>query len=222
MRIKDISLENRPRERMLRDGVTVLSDAELLAVILQKGTYRENVLEMSQRLLSRFRLDQLANLSLTELQQIRGIGPAKAMQIKALFELNKRVQLSGRAELILKSPQEVFNYTRQRLKENTQEQFLVLLLGTKNQLLKDELVSLGTLNSSIIHPREIFKSAIKESAHTIILVHNHPSGDPAPSAEDEEVTERLSACGKLLNIKVIDHVILGKTTYYSFKEEGKI
>ena len=218
MRIKDISKENRPRERFLKNGAMSLSDAELLAVILQKGSKKENVVDMSNRLLSKHGIDKLCDLSLKELQEIDGIGPAKAMQIKALFEFNKRHSLSRQNGKPIKSAKDVYDYASQRLNSNDKEHFMILHLDSKNRIIKDEVISIGTLNASIIHPREIFKSAIKESANSIILVHNHPSGDSEPSAEDEQVTEKLFEAGELLSIKVLDHVIIGKDNYHSFKE----
>jgi len=218
MRIKDISEENRPRERFQRLGATVLSDAELLALVLQKGTNGENVIDMSNRLISRYGIDKLSDLSLNELQEIKGIGPAKAMQIKALFEFNKRYSLSKKNGKPIKSAKDVFEYASQRLLGADKEHFMILHLDSKNRVIKDETVSIGTLNSSLIHPREIFKSAIKESANAIILVHNHPSGDPAPSEEDEEITKRLFDAGELLNIKLLDHVIVGDEGWWSWRE----
>jgi len=220
MRIKDISKENQPRERFLKNGAMSLSDAELLAVILQKGSKKENVVDMSNRLLSKHGIDKLCDLSLKELQEIDGIGPAKAMQIKALFEFNKRHNLSKQNGKPIKSAKDVYDYASQKLNSNDKEHFMILHLDSKNRIIKDEVISIGTLNASIIHPREIFKSAIKESANSIILVHNHPSGDSEPSAEDEQVTEKLFEAGELLSIKVLDHVIIGKDNYHSFKENS--
>jgi len=217
MRIKDIPKENRPRERFLKNGATALSDAELLAVILQNGSKKENVVDMSNRLISKHGINKLYDLSLKELQEIDGIGPAKAMQIKALFEFNKRYNLSKESGKPIKSAKDVFQYASQRILDNKKEQFMILLLDTKNRIIKDETISIGTLNASVIHPREIFKSAIKESANAIILVHNHPSGESEPSQEDTEITEKLFDAGELLNIKVLDHVIIGRD-YYSFQE----
>lgn len=218
MRIKDISKENRPRERFQKFGPNALSDAELLAIILQKGSKQENVIDMSNRLISKYGIDKLSDLSLKELQEIKGIGPAKALQIKALFEFSKRHNLYKINENPIKSAKDVFEYASQRLLGKNKEYFMILLLDSKNRIIKDEIVSIGTLNASLIHPREVFKSAIKESANSIILVHNHPSGDPSPSKEDEEITKRIFDAGELLNIKVLDHVIIGNEKYHSFKE----
>ncbi|MBU1200943.1 MAG: DNA repair protein RadC [Nanoarchaeota archaeon] len=220
MRIKDISKENRPRERFLKNGAMALSDAELLAIILQKGSKKENVVDMSNRIISKNGIDKLSELSLKELQEIDGIGPGKAMQIKALFEFNKRYSLSKQNGKPIKSAKDVFEYCSPKLSGVDKEHFIILHLDTRNRVIKDEIVSVGTLNSSVIHPREVFKSAIKESANAIILVHNHPSGDTKPSEEDKTITERLFDAGELLDIKVLDHIIIGNDCYYSFKEKN--
>ena len=220
MRIKDISKENRPRERLEKNGVHVLSDAELLAIIFKTGNKEENAIVMSDRLITKYGISKLNELSLKELQEIKGIGPAKSMQIKALFEFNKRYSLAKRDGEPIKSARDVFEYASQRLITNQQEHFIILLLDSKNRIVKDEVISIGTLNASIIHPREVFKSAIRESANSIILVHNHPSGDSEPSVEDEQITKKLFEAGELLNIKILDHVIVGKDKFWSFKERS--
>ena len=213
MKLKDICQENRPRERFAKYGSEALSCAELLAIILQNGTRNENVIDLSNRLLTY----DLNTMSLNELQQINGIGPAKAMQIKAVFELNNRIKAKEKNGKQLKNAKDVFDYAFPKIGNKTQENFLIILLDTKNKPLKDEIAAVGTLNTSLIHPREIFKSAIKESANSIIVVHNHPSQDPSPSKEDIETTKVLIDCGKLVGIKVLDHVIIGKT-YWSYVE----
>lgn len=222
MKLLEIPTENRPRERFQKFGPAALSDAELLAILLQKGTAEENVIDMSNRLISEYGLAKLPELSLKELQHISGIGPVKSVQIKAIFELNRRISLACNEKVMIKNAKDIFEYASRKLPINDKEQFMVILLNSKNRIIKDEIVSVGTLNASIIHPREIFKSAIKESAHAIIVAHNHPSGDPAPSEEDVIVTNLLVDSGNLLNIKVLDHIILGKKSYYSFAKEGKL
>ena len=217
MRIKDISIENRPRERLQKNGPSARSEAELLAVILQKGTSKENVIDMSNRLISKYGLDKLSECSLKELQEINGIGFAKACQILALFELNKRHNISKKNGKPLKSAKDIFEYFSPRLSGLDKEYFMVLHLDAKNRVIKDETISIGTLNASLIHPREIFKSAIKESANAVVFAHNHPSGDCTPSQGDKEITERLFDAGELLSIKVLDHVIVGRNEYYSFR-----
>ena len=211
-------VENRPRERLQKLGEQALSDAELLAIILQKGTKQDNVIDLSNKLLAKFKLGELSKLSLTELQVINGIGPAKAMQIKALFELNKRIKVNDNS-LVFSSAKIVFDFLSPKLSGLDKEHFIVLLLDSKNKLIKEELISIGTLNASLIHPREIFKPAIKESANSIILVHNHPSGDCTPSKNDEKITELLKQTSTTINIPIIDHIIISKNSYYSFQEK---
>ena len=218
MRIKDISLENRPRERFLKNGIEVLSNAELLAIILKVGSKKENVIDMSNRLLTKYKIDKLSSLSLNELQEIDGIGPAKAMQIKALFEFNNRYNqvIKTKKIITIKKSEDVYNCFVDKLKDKKKEHFYVLFLDSKNKLISEDLISVGTLNSSIVHPREVFNNAIRENANSIILVHNHPSGNPQPSEEDKEITELLVKAGELLSIKVLDHVIIGREKWYSF------
>lgn len=218
MRIKDISKENRPIERLEKKGASTLSDAELLAVILKTGTKEENVIDMSNRLISKYGVDKLSSCSLKELQEIKGIGKVKASQIVALFEFNKRHNLPKPYGKPIKTAKDVFDYCSPKLSGSDKEHFMILHLNTRNRIIKDEIVSIGTLNSFLIHPREVFKSAIKESANAIILVHNHPSGDIEPSEEDNKITEILFKAGDLLSIKVLDHVIIGHEKYYSYKD----
>jgi DNA repair protein RadC len=220
MNIHEMPIENRPRERMKKLGASVLSDAELLALVLQKGTRGENAVDMSNRILSKFG-NNLSRISLKELQKIKGIGPAKAMQIAALFEFSKRNSLSKRSGKPLRSAKDVFLYASPKLSHEEKEMFLVLHLDAKNRVVKEEIVSVGILDASLIHPREVFKSAIKESSRSVIFVHNHPSGDPTPSIEDESITKILKDAGELLDIPVLDHVIVGNGKWYSFKEENK-
>lgn len=209
MRIKDISPENRPRERLKQLGVEALSNAELLAVILQKGTPKENVIDMSNRLLAKHSIDKLSECSITELKDIPGIGDAKAMQIMALFELSKRIKGGSIAEKVVNNSEDIAKYYMEKLKGKKKEYFIAVFLDSKNKIIKDEVISVGTLNASLVHPREVFKEAIKNSANAIILVHNHPSGDCEPSFEDVEITEKVKQAGKTVGINVIDHIIVG-------------
>lgn len=214
----EMPCESRPMERYLRHGFGVLSDAELLALILRKGVRGENVVDMCQRILSLSSGRRLGSLSLKELQQVKGIGQVKSLQIASLFEFASRQSMHSLSSPI-KSAKDVYRYAS-KLKHSDRESFLVLHLNTKNKVIREEMVSLGTLNSSLIHPREVFKSAVKESSHALIFVHNHPSGDPTPSAEDHQVTRQLKEVGELLDIPVLDHVIVGVNGYYSFREDG--
>jgi len=216
MRIKDIPKENRPRERFLKQGPEALSNAELLAIILQKGSKEENVIDMSNRLISKYGMDKLSDLSLTELQEIKGIGPAKAMQILTMSELGKRYNQSKLPQTKrITCSEDVFNIFYERLKDKKQEHFYILMLDIKNKIIGEQLISKGTLDASIIHPREIFSPAIKNVSAKIILVHNHPSGDPSPSEEDLRITNKLRDIGEELGIKVLDSVILGKERFWS-------
>lgn len=218
MRVREMNSESRPRERMQRFGAGVVSDAELLAIVLQKGSEAENVLELSHHLLAKGGLSGLATLSLQELQQVRGIGPAKAMQILALFELGKRVRISRKDGYKISCARDVYRYASSRLMYADKEQFMVLHLDTKSRIIKDEVVAIGILDAAVTHPREVFKNAIKESAGSIIVVHNHPSGDPAPSEPDIIITKRLMDAGKIVGIPVVDHVIIGSGCFWSYKD----
>jgi DNA repair protein RadC len=222
MKIKDLPDSSRPRERFLKYGKEALSDAELFAIILRTGTINENVVEMSNRLIKEYSLEKLFDCSLKELQEIKGIGPSKAMQILAMSELGKRYNNSKNPVIKINSAKDVFNYFHEKLKNEKQENFYVLILNNANNIIKEELISKGILDSAIIHPREIFKPAIKNSASKIILIHNHPSGNPNPSKEDLEITKQLVEAGKLLDIKVLDHVIVGDENYWSWVEDERI
>lgn len=208
MKLKDLSNDLRPRERFIRFGCDALSNSELLALVLQSGTYNTNVLDLSNNILSEYSLDKLSELSIKELQGIRGIGLVKAMQIRSVFEINKRLNQQRKNVSIIKNAKDVYNYLSDELLKKKQEYFYTLLLNSRNEIIKKELVSIGILNASLIHPREVFKAAIKESANAIILVHNHPSGDPNASEEDIMVTKELVTAGEVIGIKVLDHVIV--------------
>lgn len=218
MKIKDLPKQNRPRERFLKHGPEVLSDAELFAILLRTGTIQENVIDMSNRLIAEHGLDKLFECSLKELQKIKGIGPGKAMQILTISELGKRHKDSQKPVEKITCAEDVFNLFHERLKDKKEEHFYVLILNNQNNVIKKELISKGVLDASIIHPREIFKPAIKNSASKIILVHNHPSGNPNPSQEDLEITKQLIEAGKLIDIKILDHVIIGDGEFWSWVE----
>ena len=220
MKIKDIPQQNRPRERFLKHGPKALSDAELFAILLRTGSINENVIDMSNRLIAEYGLDKLFDCSLKELQEIKGIGPTKAMQILVMAELGKRIKLSkNENNKRITSAKDVFDLFHERLKDEKQEHFIVLHLNTKNNIIGEELISKGTLDAAIIEPREVFKSAIRNSASKIIILHNHPSGDPTPSKADIEITEKLVDAGELMNIMVLDHVIIGREEYWGWKEK---
>jgi len=219
MKIKDISKEGRPRERFLKYGAEALSDAELFAILLRTGSKGENVIDMSNKLIAQYGLDKLFECSLNELEKIKGIGPSKAMQILTIAEIQKRINQSKNPVKRISCAKDVFSLMNEKLKDKKEEQFYTLILNTKNFLITDPvLISKGILDASILHPREVFKPAIKNSASKIILVHNHPSGNPEPSPEDLDITKKLIEAGEQLDIKVLDHVIIGDGKWWSWME----
>jgi len=221
--IHDLPLAERPRERLQRFGVEALSAQEILALILGRGIAGESVVVTAQRLLSQFgSLKGIGGASVEELAQVRGIGLAKAAQIKAAFELANR--LDGYPEQgkksPVKTPEDVVALVKGRLKGKKKEHFLVILLDTRGQMIKTSEISVGSLDSSIVHPREVFKEAISASAASVIFVHNHPSGDPEPSEDDIKLTERLAQAGEIVGIDVLDHIIIGDRNHVSLKGKG--
>ncbi len=222
--IKDLPEEERPRERLLNLGAEKVSNAELLAIIIRTGSSRDSALELAQKILNKAKeLREMPYLSVEELEEINGIGPAKAVQVKAALELGRRMAAASRGHNVdITSPGDVFNFMAEEMRYLEQEEFRVILLNIKNKVIASETVFKGSLNSSIVHPREIFRLALKRSAASIILLHNHPSGDPTPSGEDINVTKRLIEAGEIMGIKVLDHVIIGEGRYLSFREKGLI
>ena len=217
--------DERPREKLSKRGASALSDAELLALVLRTGDAAagKSAIDLGRELLGRFdgSLRVLAQAELNELQQVKGLGLAKAASLKAAFTLAARFQARPLASLErFTSPGQIFEYFHHDLRDLRKEQFLVLLLDGKNRISRKVQISEGSLNQSIVHPREVFVPAVRESAAAVIFIHNHPSGDPAPSREDREITRRLQEAGELLGIRVLDHVIIGDGSYYSFSEQG--
>lgn len=221
--IHDLPVSERPRERLQKFGAEALSAQEILAVILGRGISGESVMVTAQRLLSQFgSLKGIADASLEELSRVRGIGLAKAAQMRAAFELTSRLegyQDSGKRETA-KTPEDVVALVRSRLKGKKKEYFLALLLDTRNRLIRVAEISVGSLDSSIVHPREVFKEAVAASAASVIFAHNHPSGDPEASEDDLNLTKRLAEAGEIMGIDVLDHVIIGEEKYLSLKREG--
>ena len=220
--IKDLPLDERPRERLARAGESALSTTELLAIILRTGVGGESVLDMATRLISRYGgLPGLARASLAELQAEKGLGPAKTAQLKAALELGRRMLLAAPDErFVVRSPADVAQLMIAEMAHLEQEHFRALYLDTRNRLLGVETVYVGSLNASHIRVSEVFREAVKRNCAAIIVVHNHPSGDPTPSPEDVEVTRHLVAAGSLLDIEVLDHLIIGQQRFVSLRERG--
>jgi DNA repair protein RadC len=218
--LRDLPIPERPRERLFQHGVEALSSQEILALVLGKGTKDEPVMVATQRLLSTFgSLKGVANASLEELMQIPGIGPAKAAQLKAAFELGRRVEAHSAPTEggTIGKPEDAVAQIKSKLKNKRKEHFWVLLLDTRNRVIKTSQVSVGSLNASVVHPREVFKEAISATAASVILVHNHPSGDLQPSAEDIEITKNLARAGEVMGIEVLDHIIVSSQGHLSMK-----
>lgn len=224
--VKDLPVDERPRERLLSLGPNFLSTAELLAILIRNGFHDRSAMQLAQELLSYQRENGLAGLaSITpqELTSIKGIGLAKAAEISAALELGKRLgEHVARQKSIVTCPEDAADYAMPRFRFEQREHFAVILMNVKNHILSMPVVSVGSLTASVVHPREVFKLAIQQTAASMILVHNHPSGDPNPSREDINITNRLVQVGKLMDIPVLDHIILGDNKYISLKEKGVI
>src|SRR6266404_548900 len=226
--IREMPEGDRPRERLKERGAAVLLDAELIAILLRTGMKGTSAVQLAQQILQKFQtLDEVARAPVEEIAKVKGVGETKAIQLKAAFELARRLSGNTRdKQKPISSPQDAAEAVREDMRLLDREEFRVLLLNTKNGLIKKCEISRGSLNASIVEPREVFKDAIAASAASMILVHNHPSGDPTPSSEDIAVTKRLVKAGDLLNIAVLDHIILGHRNtkhdqdFVSLKELG--
>ncbi len=216
-RIKDLPRVERPREKLIRYGPERLSNSELLAILLRSGKKGNNVVELAGKLLRKFNKGNLVEAGFDELKNFPGLGPAKACEIIACFELGKRFLKGKQAELYLK-PKDVFEALKD-IRSRKKEHFVIFYLDTRNQEINREIISIGSLNANLVHPREVFEPAIKNLAAQIILAHNHPSGSLEPSKDDVEITKRLVESGKILGIEVLDHVIVSSESFLSFKEK---
>jgi DNA repair protein RadC len=229
-KVHDLPLSERPRERLKEYGAGSLASNELLAIILGSGSRGESVIVMAQKLLAQFgSLKGVFEASAEDLQKVKGLGPAKASKLIASFELARRlnrnimddekINLQSRP---VTSPSDIVELIRTKITSFTKEQFLVVSFDTRNKILGTDNISSGTLTASLVHPRETFESAIRRHAASIIVSHNHPSGDAEPSEEDMKITKRLTEAGKVMGIEVLDHIIVTKNNYFSFKEKGMI
>jgi DNA repair protein RadC len=222
--IRDYPQNERPRERFVQNGPQSLSNHELLALLLGTGSREESVLQLANRMLAQFEgLRLLKDATLEELTQIKGIGMAKAIHVLAAVEVGRRIASHTLDErYVIRSPEDGAKYLMNEMRFLTQEHFVCLYLNTKNQVIHKQTIFIGSLNASIVHPREVFKEAVRRSAASVICLHNHPSGDPTPSREDIEVTKRLAESGKIVGIELLDHLIIGENKYVSLKEKGYV
>jgi len=223
--IKNWPEDERPRERLLRFGANGLSTAQLLAIILRTGGKDKSALELAREVLIRFNnLKEIEDASTAEFARVKGMGSAKVAQLKAAFELGRRL-LGNDKEGTSQNPRfknsrQIYNYYMPKFYGLKKEKFLCSLLDIKNRVFKETVISEGTLTSSLVHPREVFRYAIKEAAASVLFIHNHPSGDPSPSKDDIDITERLAETGKIVGINVLDHIIIGDGKYLSLMEKG--
>lgn len=219
MNLKSLPAEERPRERLVRFGSESLSTIELLAILLGSGTQNRSVLLLAADLLAHFQsLQALSEASLQELQEVKGIGIAKAIQLQAAFALFRRKEEV--IHLLLDTPEKVYASIRSELEEQKIEILLILLRDVRRRFIHQEIISKGTLTELLLHPREIYHAAIKHRAHSLIIAHNHPSGDPTPSARDQEMTQILIAAGKVVGIPLADHLVIGRDSFTSFYKKG--
>lgn len=223
--IKEIPKEERPRERLINFGAQNLSNEELLAIILKSGTKNESVKSLANNILKELdSINDLKEMTFERLTKIKGIKQAKACELLASIELGRRLnkKISNINQIKIVDSTSVFEYYKNVLMDIKQEHFYCVYLNTKNEIIKDKLLFVGTINESLVHPREIFKEAYLLSASSIICIHNHPTGNTSPSKNDILITEQLKEVGLILGIKLLDHIIIGKDGYYSFMDSGKI
>lgn len=222
--IREWPIEDRPRERLYHKGAESLADAELLAIQLGTGVPGLSAVDVAREMLARYgSLSELASRSVAELAGLQGVGRVKAVRLAAAFELTRRLRSrNGTSRVVLSSPEQVFARYGPLMEDLRKEVFRVALLDSQNGLLRDVVVSEGTLSASLVHPREVFKPAILESAASVILLHNHPSGDPTPSREDLRLTRQLVECSRLLDLRIHDHVIIGRDRFVSLAQRGAL
>ncbi|MCT4612174.1 MAG: DNA repair protein RadC [Clostridia bacterium] len=222
MRIKEIPETERPYEKLEKYGAEYLSNSELLGIILKTGSKKMRVTELSSYLINRAgSFSALFQMSSSELTKINGIGRVKSIQIQAVEEIIKRVSKEeGKKKFKVNSPESIAKIYMEEMRRLKQERILIISLNTKYDIIKEDVVTVGILNEAIVHEREVFRRAIEASAYAIIMIHNHPSGDPTPSEEDIKLTRKISMAGDVLNIELLDHLIIGDNKYVSFKNKG--
>lgn len=220
MKIKELDIIDRPREKLEKYGPSKLSDEELLAIIFRTGNQKFSALEVAGWLLKNYPKEKLVEAKMEDLRGFPGLGRIKVLELLACIELGKRILLNKKSSLIL-SPEDVWS-NLQDIRSSKKEHFVVFYLDSRNQEIERDIISMGTLNTSLVHPREVFEGAVKNLAAQLLVAHNHPSGCPVPSDEDAVLTKRLIESGKLLGIEVVDHVIVCQSEFYSFKQEGLI
>ena len=222
--IRNWKADERPRERLIQHGANSLSDSELLAILISSGTRGFSALDASRELLNKYKsITNLVSCDLSELKKTKGVGPAKAVKLSAAFEIARRIKIEPFSQKkIFRTPEDVARYYIPRFHGERVETFFILLLNSANQIFREEIIAKGTLNSSIVHPREVFRYAITESAAGIILIHNHPSGNSDASKEDLLITKQLVEAGKIIDIRILDHIIIAGEEYLSFAQKGLI
>lgn len=218
MKIKDLPRVDRPREKLVKYGPEKLSHAELLAVILGSGGRGMNAVELASKIFAKIGYSSLAAATVADLKKLHGLGEARACEIVACFELGRRLLQDKKSTLIM-SPHDVWEELKD-IRGHKKEHFAMFFLDSRNQEIKREIISVGTLNANLVHPREVFEPAIAHSAAHIIIAHNHPSGDPEPSEEDRIITARLTDAGKILGIEIVDHIIVAREKFVSFRSCG--
>lgn len=218
IKIKDLHESERPREKLIKKGPGALKNKDLLAILLGSGYEGKNAIVVAEKLLSKYPLEKLTDVSFGRLKKLKGIGDAKACKLMAAFELSKRAFSLTTSLPTIQTPEDVLA-TVSDIQKNKKEHLVALYLNARNQLLHKETISVGGLNTNIVHPREVFSPALEHLAASVILAHNHPSGDATPSEEDIRVTKRIAKAGKIMGIDVLDHIIIGKNSNVSLKEE---
>src|SRR3989338_7699376 len=217
--VKDIIKDDRPREKLIKHGQEILTNSELLAIILGKGSKKENVLELSNKIPKNYNLENLSHLKVPDLKKIFGIGDAKSCQIIACFELGRRASsFTSEKRIKVNSAEDIAKLFIPKMLHLKKEYFKGIYLDSRRRIIKEETIFIGSIDVSIVHPREIFEPAIRNGCTAVIVLHNHPSGSSAPSEDDIEITSQLIKSGRILGIEILDHIIIGRNEFYSFRE----